>query len=189
MDNQRESDIYNQMADYYDKYRPGYPNEIVSAIIQKAKLGSGSRLLEIGAGSGKATEQFANRGFTILCLEPGKDLARAGNARFEDDNIRFVASSFEDFCVKHDYYDRTKAIASGIIKSGLFSEPEVSRSYWDKTYSVDEYYNYMLTSHVFYQKTNEEKQACYAELSQLASNYDGVIKRQYVCELYLAQKV
>lgn len=41
------------MADYYGDFKPGYPNEIIDATISKAELRAGSRILEIGCGSGK----------------------------------------------------------------------------------------------------------------------------------------
>jgi len=52
--------MFNQMADYYDKFRPSYPQEIIDAIVKKAGLNVESSILEIGAGSGKATAQFAD---------------------------------------------------------------------------------------------------------------------------------
>ena len=100
-----ESEKFNQMADYYDQYRPGYPKEIVDTIIEKANLAAGSKVLEIGAGSGKATEQFANYGFAIICVEPGTDLARKGAARFQDKNIKYVVSRFEDYAAPFEYFD------------------------------------------------------------------------------------
>jgi len=48
-----ESEIFNQMADYYGKYRPDYPDEVITAIIEKANLSAGSKLLEIGSEVGK----------------------------------------------------------------------------------------------------------------------------------------
>lgn len=105
MDRHIESELFNQMVDYYDDFRPDYPNEIVNSIINKAKLISGSRLLEIGSGSGKATKQFSEFGFEILCLDPGVDLVSKGNQEFKGKNIKFVASRFEDYSAPEDYFD------------------------------------------------------------------------------------
>ena len=55
----KESEMFNQAAEYYDKYRPGYPEEIIDSLISVTGISNGSELLEIGCGSGKATEQFA----------------------------------------------------------------------------------------------------------------------------------
>jgi len=51
---------YDKLADFYDKYRPDYPEELITTIINRAELAAGSKVLEIGAGSGKATAQFAD---------------------------------------------------------------------------------------------------------------------------------
>jgi len=257
MDWKKESEMFNQMADYYDTYRPGYPNEIIKAIIEKAKLSAGSKVLEIGSGSGKATAQFADFGFDILCLDPGADMVQKGNERFKNQSMEFVVSRFEDYpappayfdaiisaqafhwvpqpvgyqkCAatlknggylapfwniemiqdtefdkelvtimhkynaftstmsEEDYQKRTESIAAGIAGSGFFSEPEVMHSRWEKSYTADAYFGFMLTGNVFVQNPNEVKQACFEEIKQLAAKHNGFIKRHYICELYLAQK-
>jgi len=105
LNRKKESEMFNKMAGYYDDYRPGYPAEIIQSIVKKASLSIDSKMLEIGAGSGKATEQFADLGFEILCIEPGKELAEKGNEKFVDKNIKFVVSRFEDYPVPAKYFD------------------------------------------------------------------------------------
>lgn len=97
MDWKKESEMFNQAADYYDKYRPGYPKDIINSIIEETGMKNGSRIIEIGAGSGKATELFAGRGFNILCIEPGEDLVKIGNDKFKNDTISFKCSRFEQY--------------------------------------------------------------------------------------------
>ena len=105
MDWKKESEMFNQMADYYDKYRPSYHNEIIDTLIKRTRLTNGSKLLEIGAGSGKATELFTGKGFEILCIEPGTDLVKRGNERFKDENFKFIESRFEEYLEPPNYYD------------------------------------------------------------------------------------
>lgn len=106
---QEESEIFNRMAEYYDKYRPSYPHEIIDAIIHSLRLTSGfsegRRILEIGCGSGKATEQLIGNGFEILGLDPGRELIEKGKARFKGENVKLVASRLEDFPVQTNYFD------------------------------------------------------------------------------------
>jgi len=96
---------FNDVADFYDDYRPDYPREAVETIIAKANLTSGSKILEIGAGSGKATVQFSDFGFEMLCIEPGSNLVDRGNRTLGDKNIKFIASRFEDYDEPSKYYD------------------------------------------------------------------------------------
>ena len=252
-----ESEIFNQMAEYYDKYRPNYPNEVITAIIEKAHLSVGSKLLEIGSGSGKATEQFADFGFDIFCIEPGADLVKMGIEKFKGKNITFVVSRFEDYLApkewfdtiisaqafhwlskpyaykkcaqslkdggylapfwnieliqdtdfdiefhkilhkydafvstlrEEDYQKRVSSISNEITESSYFTKPEIIQSYWEKNYTADEYFGFLLTGNVFIQNSMELKLACYEELKQLAAKYKG-INRKYVCELYLSKKL
>ncbi len=101
----KDNIAFNEMADYYDQYRPDYPREIIKSIIQKAQLVPSSRILEIGAGSGKATAQFVDYGFELLCIEPGKDLAEKGMNRFKDKKVNFVVSLFEDCPLPASHFD------------------------------------------------------------------------------------
>ncbi|NCB04057.1 MAG: class I SAM-dependent methyltransferase [Clostridia bacterium] len=105
MDWKKESEMFNLAADYYDKFRPSYPQEMIDILISETGIKANSKLLEIGAGSGKATELFTNKGFDILCIEPGKDLVKIGNERFKDVSIRFEAARFEECDLPKQYYD------------------------------------------------------------------------------------
>lgn len=105
MDWKRESEMFNNAAGYYDKFRPSYPKEIINILIEQTELKENSNIIEIGAGSGKATELLAGKGFNILCVEPGKDLAAIGNKRFANDSVKFEVSRFENYDLPESFYD------------------------------------------------------------------------------------
>lgn len=89
--------LFDSAALEYDIYRPTYPQEAVEEIISRSRLEPDSRLLEIGCGTGKATELFAARGYRIDCVEPGRnliELARARCGRYP--GVSFTAQRFED---------------------------------------------------------------------------------------------
>lgn len=67
--------VFNEVAALYDEVRPGYPAAIVDAAIAGAALPADANILEIGCGTGQITLPFAERGYTILALEPGDALA------------------------------------------------------------------------------------------------------------------
>jgi AraC-like DNA-binding protein/ubiquinone/menaquinone biosynthesis C-methylase UbiE len=96
---------YNKKENYYENDKPDYPQELITTIINKADLNTGSKVLEIGAGSGRATKLFADFGFEMLCIEPGAGLAEMGNERFKDKNIKFIVSPFEDYAEPFEYFD------------------------------------------------------------------------------------
>lgn len=101
----KESEMFNQAAEYYDKYRPGYPQEIIYSLISDTEITEGSDLLEIGCGSGKATEQLTGNGFNIFGIDPGEDLVRIGNEKFKNETINFVKGRFEEYDFEQKKFD------------------------------------------------------------------------------------
>lgn len=101
----KESEMFNQAAEYYDKYRPCYPQESIDSLISVTWISAGSDLLEIGCGSGKATKQLIGNDFNILGIDPGEDLVRIGNERFKNDNVNFVKGRFEEYDFEQKKFD------------------------------------------------------------------------------------
>ena len=96
-DNSRRTS-FNKVARLYDEVRPGYPEQLVEDVLFLSEIPQDGRILEIGCGPGKATIPFAKRGYTMLCLELGKDLAAlaAENCRFYP-GVKIKNISFEDW--------------------------------------------------------------------------------------------
>jgi SAM-dependent methyltransferase len=59
----------------YDEVRPGYPVALFGDVVSLSGIPSGGRILEIGCGTGQATVPLARRGYRILCVELGDNLA------------------------------------------------------------------------------------------------------------------
>ena len=60
---------FGAVAEAYERFRPGYPDELVDLVMTLA--GRPVRTaLEIGAGTGKATRLFAERGIAVTATEP-----------------------------------------------------------------------------------------------------------------------
>src|SRR5689334_3964118 len=66
---------FDTVATLYDEVRPGYPDVIIDAVIERSGLPAEGRILEIGCGTGQITRPFAQRGYPILALELGPSLA------------------------------------------------------------------------------------------------------------------
>ena len=77
---QRPPLIHDQVAQLYDRARPGYPAALFDDIIYYAALPAGARILEVGCGTGQATLPLAQRGYAIDCLEPGAQMAAIARA-------------------------------------------------------------------------------------------------------------
>jgi SAM-dependent methyltransferase len=63
---------FERNAVKYDAIRPGYPDELVDGVL--ARTGA-QRIVEIGAGTGKATAVFVRRGPAITAIEPAASMA------------------------------------------------------------------------------------------------------------------
>ncbi|MFJ8533922.1 class I SAM-dependent methyltransferase [Streptomyces sp. NPDC093591] len=82
------------MAEAYERFRPGYPSELFGMVT--AYAGHPVRTaLEIGAGTGKATRLFAQRGVRVTATEPdGAMLAEL--RKHVPTNVETVQAAFED---------------------------------------------------------------------------------------------
>jgi SAM-dependent methyltransferase len=85
---------FGVMAEAYERFRPGYPVELFDMVTTYA--GQPVRTaLEIGAGTGKATRLFAQRGVTVTATEPdGAMLAEL--LKHVPANVKTVQAAFED---------------------------------------------------------------------------------------------
>jgi SAM-dependent methyltransferase len=97
---------FNSEAELYHAVRPRYPEALFEALIEKARLRDGAKLLEIGPGTGQATEPLAKRGYDIIAIELGDDLAEvARKALGKYENVRIVAGAFEDVELPQHSFD------------------------------------------------------------------------------------
>jgi SAM-dependent methyltransferase len=106
IDWKKDSRSFDTVAELYEAYRPSYPMELIEQVIFATGIPKDGSILEIGSGTGKATELFAPRGYSILCIEPGRYLA--GIARKKLDafpNIKFQITTFEDWKESRERFD------------------------------------------------------------------------------------
>jgi SAM-dependent methyltransferase len=87
--------VFGEVADLYDRHRPGYPPALIDDVVAQAGLADGERVLEVGAGTGKATEALLARGLDIVAVEPSPEMADALRRRPEADRVQIILSDFE----------------------------------------------------------------------------------------------
>ncbi len=105
--------IFNSFAQDYNANRPGYPEQLYEDIITLSGIRPGGQILEIGCGTGQATLPFAQRGYSILCLDIGPDLlAIAAQNLREYPRVRFENISFEEWPMRPGEYDLVIAATS-----------------------------------------------------------------------------
>ena len=96
----KEADLkttFNQDAERYHTYRPHYPRELFDTLIRDTKLTPESHLLEIGPGTGQATEPLAKYGYDITAVELGESLAqKARSVLLPYPKVKILTGAFED---------------------------------------------------------------------------------------------
>jgi SAM-dependent methyltransferase len=93
----RRRTVFGEVADAYEAGRPAYPERLVDDVLAFAAL-DGAPALEVGAGTGKATVAFAERGVAVTCLEPDERMAALLARKVEAHRrVSVVISSLEQY--------------------------------------------------------------------------------------------
>ena len=102
----RRRESFDLVAEDYNVYRSPYPQEVVDTVIAASNLHHGSRVLEIGCGTGQLSVPLAQHGIDLLALELGPHLAalaRRNLKRFA--NVQVEVSSFEEWPMPSQKFD------------------------------------------------------------------------------------
>lgn len=99
---------FGSVAATYERYRPGYPDEVVEAVLAYAGRPVATAL-EIGAGTGKATRVFLHHGVQVTATEP--DAAMLAELRRQVPGVAAVRAAFEELPLTTTY-DLVYAAAS-----------------------------------------------------------------------------
>lgn len=102
-------------AELYAKYRPIYPTEVVTKIIQYARNnkedGTLSHMVDVGCGSGQSTEIYGNHVKYISAIDVSANQIEQANIASKNDNIRYLVAPAEELPVDDNSVD---LICSGL---------------------------------------------------------------------------
>jgi SAM-dependent methyltransferase len=79
----------------YDRYRPRYPEGVFDDIVKLGCVPPGAGVIEIGAGTGIATEALIGRGLEVTALDPSPTMSAVSMGKLGQ-RARFVVGRFED---------------------------------------------------------------------------------------------
>jgi SAM-dependent methyltransferase len=97
---------FDQDALLYDQARPGYPEALFDDIVTLSALPPAGRLLEIGCGTGQATLPLAQRGYSILCIELGANMANLARQKLAAyPLVDIQTAAFEDWQLEEEAFD------------------------------------------------------------------------------------
>jgi SAM-dependent methyltransferase len=109
-DRERLRQTFGAVAELYDRARPEYPPVIFDDLAELAGLGPGSRVLEIGPGTGKATAELARRGYAVTGIELSPELAEI--ARRNVPHAEIEVGDFETWEPREAGFDAVLAFAA-----------------------------------------------------------------------------
>ena len=106
-------EAFNEVAETYSRARPAYPAEMVDDLVSLARLRPGARVIEIGPGTGQATQALATHGLDVTGVELGANLAEVARRNLSDfRNVRIVVSSYEQWKPGEANFDAVTAFTA-----------------------------------------------------------------------------
>ncbi|MCR4960672.1 MAG: methyltransferase domain-containing protein [Lachnospiraceae bacterium] len=94
--------VFDTIPDQFDKFRPRYSEELFAFLNDHAGIGPGKRVLEIGPGTGQATEPVLRTGCEYHAIELGEHLYRKMKEKYGMlPNFNIVNDDF----ITHDFGD------------------------------------------------------------------------------------
>jgi SAM-dependent methyltransferase len=87
---------FTGLAKLYSQYRPTYPEAALDYVIHRARLNAQSVLVDVGCGTGIASRQFAERGISVIGIEPNQEMRRQAEAEAEGASNRIFAPRYQE---------------------------------------------------------------------------------------------
>ncbi|MET0902852.1 MAG: class I SAM-dependent methyltransferase [Acidimicrobiales bacterium] len=97
MDDERRLS-FGEDAEQYDRARPSYPEAVIDAVCEGAEV---RRVLDVGCGTGIASQLFLDRGCEVVGVEPDERMAAVARRR----GVGVVVAPFEAFSPPAEPFD------------------------------------------------------------------------------------
>lgn len=117
---------FDREAELYHAIRPRYPNALFDALVREAGLPPRASVVEIGPGTGQATEPLARRGYDITAIELGDNLAEVARRELRRyPNVRVITGAFEDVDLPDHAFDLVLAATAlhWVAPGARFAKP------------------------------------------------------------------
>jgi SAM-dependent methyltransferase len=211
-------DSFSAEAERYDRVRPGYPAALFDRVAAFGALHPGARVLELGAGTGKATRSLVDRGWSVDAIELGEGMAAVLRDRLGD-RVRVVVGAFEEVPIAPAHYDlvlcatafhwldpttRVERVARALRPGGTaaivwtrhvqggtraFADVESHTVPLEVAYGTDDYLDLIATYSETVVATPEQRATLLAGLRTLIDrDFSGRVVKRYVFELVLARR-
>jgi SAM-dependent methyltransferase len=86
--------VFGEVAEEYDRIRPSYPAALIDDVLEHA--GRTGPVLEVGAGTGRATALFTARGIEVTAVEPDPAMAAVLRRNLAGAAVTVEVGAFEE---------------------------------------------------------------------------------------------
>lgn len=105
--------VFEQVPEQFDKWRPRYCDELFADLITYAHLNSDSTALEVGPGTGQATEPVLKTGCSYQAIELGKSFSEIMKQKYSSyPNFSIVNADFETHEFQKEQFDLVYSAAA-----------------------------------------------------------------------------
>lgn len=95
---------FSKVVNDYDYGRPTYPVELYEKICEFSGINQGADILEVGVGTGQATDRFIGKGFHLDLLEVSEEQVRFLTEKYKEHNgVMLHRGYFEEFASEKKY--------------------------------------------------------------------------------------
>lgn len=120
---------FDEAAALYDEVRPGYPDELFDDVVSLSGIPSAGKILEIGCGTGQATVPLAHRGYYILCVELGGNMAALARRNLEEyPQTEVHTGAFEEWPLQEAAFDLAISATAFHWLDKSIAYPKVARA-------------------------------------------------------------
>ena len=127
-------DLFSGLSDSYERARPGYASDALAWVARELRIGAGSRIADVGAGTGKLTRQLVELQADVIAVEPQPDMRTQFSAGLPAitvidavaETLPFEPASLDAVMVgtAFHWFDAARALADSPV---CFGQEEASR--------------------------------------------------------------
>lgn len=190
-DNKNMKYLFDEVVLNYEKRRPNYGTELFKDVIKYGEIIEDKSLLEIGCGTGQATEPFLKTKCKVTAVELGEKLTSYTREKFKAyKNFNIICSPFEDYDGDDNKFDMLYSAtafhwipdeigypkAYRILKSGgtialFWNRPSPSDKESPLHQKIQSIYSEILPQWSYKKTSNEDKETMYSSLINKMEHY------------------
>ncbi len=105
--------LFEQVPEQFDRWRPRYCEELFDDLISYAKLDPSKKVLEVGPGTGQATEPILKTGCSYLAIELGETFSKIMKEKYSSyKNFDLINADFETHPFENEAFDLVYSAAA-----------------------------------------------------------------------------